>query len=256
MKIRRRVFPVLTIKDGGLVKTVQFKKGTYLGDPINAVRIFNEKEVDELVLLDISEDRSKRGPDFTMLKDIVDEAFMPLTYGGGIRSLEDADQLIKMGFEKVLLNSLLFEELSIVKQIVEHLGSQSVVASLDYRTAFGKTVFFSHGGNKKLSYSMEQLMEMLDDLQVGEIVLHSIDKDGTRSGYDTKLLAKASSLTGCPLIALGGAKNLADIKDTFVGTKVSAAAAGHLFVFYGKLNGVLINFPSSDELFIEDNQND
>lgn len=250
---RLRVIPVLTVRDRGLVKTTKFKNGAYLGDPINAVRIFNEKEVDELVILDISENRAKRGPDFSLLNDIVDEAFMPLTYGGGIRSLEDADRLIKMGFEKVLLNSLLFEQPSVVKHIVEHLGSQSVVASVDYRTLFGKVVFFSLGGKKKLTYSMEQMFTMLDNLQIGEIVMHSLDKDGTRSGYDIKLLEKASILANCPLIALGGARNLEDIKDVFKRTEISAAAAGHLFVFYGKLNGVLINFPSPEDLLVEDN---
>lgn len=256
MKIRHRVIPVLTIKDGGLVKTLKFKKSTYLGDPINAVRIFNEKEVDELVLLDISEDRAKRGPDFTMLKDIVDEAFMPMTYGGGIRSVEEANQLIKLGFEKVLLSSLLFDNPDVVKSIVEQLGSQSVVISLDYRTKLGKYVFYKDSGITKINKSFNLIMEETNRLEIGEIVLHSIDRDGTRSGYDIIMLETGSMMTSSPVIALGGAKDLTNIREVFAKSRVSAAAAGHLFVFYGRLNGVLINFPSPEELYEEVSVND
>lgn len=251
MRVRRRIFPVLTIKDGGLVKTSRFTAPKYLGDPINAVRIFNEKEVDELIFLDISKDRGKTGPDFELLQRIVDEAFMPLTYGGGISSVEDAYRLIKMGFEKILVNSLFYDEPNVLENIVKHLGSQSVVVSIDYRKKFGKTIFYKNSGRHKINESLERLMDRIRLLEIGEVVLHSIDRDGTRMGYDIEMLKIASVMSESPMIALGGAKDINDIRKAFADSQISAVAAGHLFVFYGKLNGVLINFPQQDELYDE-----
>ncbi len=233
---RPRVIPVLTIMNGGLVKTNKFKKPIYLGDPINAMKIFNEKLVDELVILDISKNRQLNGPNFQMLQEIADEAFMPLAYGGGIRNVEEGLRVLKIGFEKLVFNSAIEENPMIIEELVKLVGGQSIVLSLDYRIKLGTTFFYKNSGKIKTRLSISEIIETYENLGVGEIIIHSIDRDGTRIGYDISLLTKIAKETTLPVIALGGCNGLNDIKNLMNQSKVSAFAAGHLFVFYGRRN--------------------
>jgi cyclase len=253
---RPRVIPVLTIMNGGLVKTNKFNKPIYLGDPINAMKIFNEKLVDELVILDISKDRQLNGPNFQMLQEIADEAFMPLAYGGGIRNVEDGLRVLKIGFEKLVFNSAIEENPRIIEDLVKLVGGQSIVLSLDYRLKFGLIRLYKNSGKIKTRLSISEIIITYEDLGVGEIIIHSIDRDGTRSGYDVTLLSKIAKETTLPIIALGGCNGLHDIKNLMNHSNVSAFAAGHLFVFYGRRNGVLINFPAENDFYNEGIYND
>jgi len=253
---RPRVIPVLTIMNDGLIKTTKFNKPIYLGDPINAVKIFNEKVVDELVILDISKDRHLRGPNFQLLQEIADEAFMPLAYGGGIRSIEDGLQILKIGFEKLVFNSMIEENPRVIEDLIGMVGGQSIVLSLDYRTKFGGSHLYKNSGKIKSRFSISEIIKSYENIGVGEIIIHSIDRDGTRSGYDVSLLTRISKETTLPVIALGGCNGLSDIKNLMNQSSVSAFAAGHLFVFYGRRNGVLINFPTESDFYKEGIYND
>ena len=180
-----RVIPVLLLKDSGLYKTVQFDDPKYVGDPINAVKIFNDKEVDELLILDITAGKNKKGPDYDLLESIVSEAFMPIGYGGGISSLIQAKRLFNLGIEKVVVNSTLYENETILNELVANFGSQSVVASLDYKkNLFGKKYPFFINATKKIKVDLVTYARHLESLGVGEIIFHSVDRDGTFTGYD------------------------------------------------------------------------
>jgi imidazole glycerol-phosphate synthase subunit HisF len=253
---RPRIIPVLTIMNGGLVKTNKFKKPIYLGDPINAMKIFNEKLVDELVILDISKDRQLNGPNVQLLQEIADEAFMPLAYGGGIRTVEEGLRILRIGFEKLVFNTAIEGNPTIIEELVKLVGGQSIVLSLDYRVKFGITLLYSNSGRIKTRLSISEIIKAYEELGVGEIIIHSIDRDGTRSGYDITLLNKIAKETTLPVIALGGCNGLNDIKNLMNQSNVSAFAAGHLFVFYGRRNGVLINFPAESDFYREGIYND
>jgi len=248
---RPRIIPVLTISDGGLVKTTRFRNPSYLGDPINAVKIFNEKTVDELVLLDISNNRHLKGPNFKLLKEVADEAFMPLAYGGGIRTVDDGLQVLSIGFEKLVFNTAIEENPSIIEELIQLVGGQSIVLSLDYRNRFGGLVVYTNNGKKKFSKSVNNILNFYERMGVGEIIMQSIDRDGTRDGYDISILKTLASLTNLPMIALGGCSGLSDIRKLIKNTKINAFAAGHLFVYYGRRNGILINFPSDLDFYRE-----
>jgi cyclase len=237
-----RVIPVLLLDNKRLVKTVQFKKPVYVGDPINAVRIFNEKDVDELVLLDISASKENRKPDFNLLEDIVSEAFMPIGYGGGIKSLEDARTLFSLGIEKVILNSLLIENEKEVEKLVSDYGSQSVVACIDFKkNLFGKKNPFFKGLSKTLSGDVLDFAKKMQNIGVGEIIIQSVDKDGTGTGYDLELLNLISKSVSVPVVIAGGAASGTDFK-LALENGASAAAAGSMFVFNGKHRAVLISY--------------
>lgn len=240
---RVRIIPVLLLNKGGLYKTIQFQKPQYIGDPINAVKIFNEKEADELILLDYSASKEKRPIDFKKIAEIAGEAFMPMAYGGGIRNFEDAQKVFDAGFEKIVLNSILFDDLSLIDQIAAVYGAQAVVGALDVKkNMWGKPQVFAASGSRKTGYEPLGWCKKLEENGVGEIMLNSIDQDGTWKGYDIKLIATLAQTVNVPLIACGGAGQFDDFRGA-IRAGASAVAAGSMFVYQKKGMGVLISFP-------------
>lgn len=247
--LRTRVIPSLLISDGGLVKTVRFKDPKYVGDPINAVKIFNDKEVDEIVILDIDASKQARGPRFDFLAGITREAFMPMGYGGGIRNVEDVRRLLSLGFEKVVINSMALERPEFLAEVAETCGGQSVVGSIDVKKSlFGGRKVFSHSGKQaKITDPLELALQMRK-LGVGEILLNSVDRDGTFEGYDLPLIKSISEAVDIPVVAIGGAGKLSDFGAAVKEGKAAAVAAGSFFVFHGPHRAVLITYPGQDEL--------
>lgn len=247
--IRPRVIPALLLKGQGLVKTVKFKDPKYLGDPINVVRIFNDKEVDEIVLLDITATPQNRGPQFEVLKDIASEVFIPLAYGGGIRSMEDVSTLLGIGIEKLIMNTSAVENPSLIRDTADHAGSQAVVVSMDVKKNFiGKYEVFTRCGQKKTGLDPVRHAMEVEKMGAGEILLNSIDCDGMMQGYDIELVRSVADAVKVPVVACGGAGNLAHVAEVIQQGHASAAAAGSMFVFQGPLRGVLISYPSPKEL--------
>lgn len=246
--IRPRVIPCLLLKNEGLVKTVKFKDPKYLGDPINIVRIFNDKEVDELIFLDILATVENRRPNFDLLGKITSECFMPLGYGGGIRDMDDVKKLLAIGVEKFVLNTSAVENPALIRAAAEHAGSQAVVISMDVRkTLFGKYEVFTRAGKKGTGLDPVKFATDMEQQGAGEIFLNSIDRDGTMQGYDLDLIRRVSEAVRVPVVACGGAGNVVHLAEA-VKAGASAAAAGSLFVFQGPLRGVLISYPAQDEL--------
>jgi cyclase len=242
-----RVIPVLLLHKGGLVKTEQFKKPVYLGDPINAVKIFNDKEVDELVLMDIDASIEKRPVNYDWLKDIVSESFMPLGYGGGISEVDHAKRLFDIGIEKIILNSHA-DNFSLIERLANTYGIQSIVASVDVRkNFFGNYQAYKTNGTTKIRTSLLQYTKDLTNAGVGEIILQSIDKEGTMKGYDLDLIKLVSHHVDVPVVASGGAGSLQDFSSA-VQAGASAVSAGSLFVFKGSQRGILINYPTQENL--------
>ncbi len=246
--IKTRVIPCLLLKNSVLVKTVQFGSPRYVGDPINAVRIFNEKEVDELALVDITATVQNKKPPFDFLKKIAEECFMPVAYGGGIRQLEDIGKIFNLGIEKVIINSQAAENPEFVKQAAEKFGSQSIAVSIDARkNALGNYEVFTRSGTKTANVNPVDFATLMAKMGAGEIFLNSIDKDGTMSGYDLELIREVSDAVNVPIIASGGAGKKEDFREA-VDAGASAVAAGSIFVFYGKNRSVLISYPTKKEL--------
>jgi imidazole glycerol-phosphate synthase subunit HisF len=243
-----RVIPSLLISKGGLVKTLRFAAPKYVGDPINAVRIFNDKEVDELMVLDIDATRERRGPDFELIEQLAGECFMPLCYGGGIRSFDDARTLFGLGVEKVAIQSAFLDDPSILRRIASHAGEQAVVASIDVeKTWFGKYKARAGAGVSPRSSDWRLLLREAVANGAGEVLLTSVERDGTMKGMDLPLIEEASRSIEVPLIAAGGAGSLADISAA-VGAGANAVAAGAFFVFHGPHRAVLITYPRYEEL--------
>ena len=246
--IRPRVIPCLLLKNEGLVKTVKFKDPKYLGDPINIVRIFNDKEVDELIFLDILATVENRRPNFELLGKITSECFMPLGYGGGIRTLEDVKQLLAMGVEKIVLNTSAVENPSLIRASADYAGSQAVVISLDVRkTLLGKYEVYTRGGKKGTGLDPVKFAVEMEKQGAGELFLNSIDRDGTMQGYDLELVRRVADSVTVPVVACGGAGNVQHLAEA-IQAGASAAAAGSMFVFQGPLRGVLISYPAQEEL--------
>lgn len=246
---RFRVIPSLLLKDGGLVKTVKFNKPKYIGDPLNAIKIFNDKEADELMFLDIQASRLQRDPNYDLIAEITGECFMPLSYGGGIRNIEQIRKLLFMGVEKVVLNSYAFENPSFIKQATDVFGSSTIVVSIDVKKDWlGRTCVYSYSGEKKTPYNPVEAALLMEKMGVGEIVVNSIDQDGTMGGYDVALTKSIADAVGVPVIALGGASKISDFSDVIYNGNASAAAAGSMFVFHGNHRAVLITYPTSKEL--------
>ena len=244
-----RVIPVLLLKNNGLVKTKKFNKSKYIGDPINAVRIFNEKEVDEIVFLDIQASKKKQPPDYEMIKKIASECFMPLAYGGGITKLNQVDKILNIGVEKIVINSSSLSNPDLIGEIAKVIGSQSVVISLDVKkNLFGNYGIFSHTNQKIPNISLKNYLRKLEEYGAGEIIINSVDKDGMMEGYDIKLLNLVKETVRVPFIACGGAGNIDDLKDGINIGGAHAVAAGSMFVFHGKHNAVLINYLSEKQL--------
>lgn len=247
--IRPRVIPTLLLQGQGLVKTVKFKDPTYLGDPINIVRIFNDKEVDELVFLDIIATKEDRPPSFEMLTNITSECFMPLAYGGGIRSMGDVEKLLGIGIEKVILNTSAVENPALVRSVADYAGSSSVVISMDVKKNFlGKYETYTRSGKKNTGLDPVRHAVEMEKQGAGELFVNSIDRDGTMQGYDLDLIRRVADAVSIPVVACGGAGKLQDLADAINIGGASAAAAGSLFVFQGPLRGVLISYPSQDDL--------
>lgn len=247
--LRVRVIPTLLLKNQGLYKTTKFKNPKYVGDPINAVKIFNEKEADELVFLDISASKENKRPNFKMIENIASEAFMPIAYGGGIKNLTDIQQLFKIGIEKIVINTYAHENPNFIREAANIAGSQSIVVSIDVKkNFFGKYEMFSHSGTKKIKKDPFIYIKEIEKMGAGEIVINSIDKDGTRTGFDIALIEKTSSLVNLPIIALGGAGSIEDLGEAVNKGGASGVAAGSMFVFYGKHRAVLITYPKYSEL--------
>ncbi len=246
--LRTRVIPVLLLRGQGLVKTVKFKNPTYVGDPINAVRIFNDKEVDELVFLDITATIEKRPPQFELIQDIATECFMPFGYGGGILDVETAQRLLKMGSEKVVFNSAA-TNLKLIEEAAGIFGSQSVVVSIDCKgQREGKYQVFTHSGTINAKKAPVEFAQEVEAAGAGEILLNSINCDGTMEGYDLRLLQHVTDIVNIPVVAIGGAGTLQHFQDAVERGGVSAVAAGSMFVFHGPHRAVLINYPTQEEL--------
>ena len=240
--------PCLLMSNGALVKTVRFKDMTYVGDPGNAVRIFNQKEVDELILLDIHATSKGRGIDFETIEKLVSECFMPICYGGGVRRIEDMRRLFAIGVEKVSLSAAAFEVPHLVRNAAAEFGSQAVVVTLDVKRGMlgGYSVCIRNGERDMKKSPIEMAQHFVSE-GAGEILLYSIDRDGTWSGFDLKLVAEVSRVLEVPLVATGGAGSMGDICDVVKKAGASAVAIGSMAVFQGKDLGVLIKFPSRRE---------
>lgn len=247
--LRPRVIPVMLLRGSGLVKTVRFDAPKYLGDPRNTVRIFNEKEVDELVLLDILATPDKREPQFDLVREIVSEAFMPIAYGGGLRTADDCRRMLGVGVEKVVVNTAACERPDLVGQLAAELGSSTVVAAMDVRRRLlGKYEVCARAGKTRTGREPVAWARELEDRGVGEIMLTAIDRDGTMSGYDLELVRSVTAAVSVPVVACGGAGCVADLGKVIVEGHAAAAAAGSLFVFRGRHRAVLISFPTAQEL--------
>lgn len=242
-----RVIPVLLLKGGGFYKTSRFADPRYLGDPLNILRIFDEKEVDELCILDIEATPSGTGPNFDRLAALADECFMPVSYGGGIRSVEDCRRLLGLGFEKVVMNSVLAETPALLSSVAAIAGSQAVVASIDVRrTQDGGYRVWTQGGRHPTEFEPVAWARSLAECGAGEILLTSIDRDGTMEGYDLDLVQRVADAVRIPVVACGGAGSLEDLAAGIRDGHASAVAAGSLFVFYGRRRAVLINPPTTE----------
>ncbi len=241
---KTRVMPVLLLRGQGLVKTIKFKDPKYVGDPINAVRIFNEKEVDELVFLDIAATQEDRGPDFELLTDIASEAFMPMAYGGGVTKLDHVKRIFELGFEKVIINSAAYKNPGLIEEAASIFGSQSVVGCVDVRkTLFGRYELCSASARVKEKVSLTDHLAALTRSGIGEILVNAVDRDGTMGGYELKLLREISAAVAVPVIACGGAGNVDHFAQAVQDGGASAVAAGSLFVFMGPHRAVLISYP-------------
>lgn len=246
--LKHRIIPCLLLNNGGLYKTIKFSSPKYVGDPINAIRIFNVKEVDELMVLDISASREKREPNYGYIEDLAGECFMPLAYGGGISSVEQAKRLFSLGVEKVTVQTGVLENLQLVSDIATRYGNQSVVVSIDIkRNLSGKPTLYSSAYRTTIKDDWSEYLKRAVDAGAGEILLNSVDKDGTLSGMDLDLIDRARRVCSVPLIAIGGAGSLSDIKKA-VDAGADAVAAGSFFVFYGPYRAVLITYPKYSDL--------
>jgi cyclase len=248
MKLGTRLIPVLLLRNGGLVKSTQFKNYKYVGDPINAVRIFNDKEVDEICLLDIEASKIKRPPDFDLIKSIANEAFVPFAYGGGITTLDQAKKIFKLGAEKVILNNSVLNSPLLLTEISNYVGRQSVVLSIDIKiNLFGSYSLYSHVTGKTASIPYMEYLSKAVKSGAGEVLVNVVNKDGMMNGMETKLVSQISKEIDVPVILCGGAASLEDVS-VAVQHGASAVAAGSMFVFHGKHKAVLISYPSRSDI--------
>ncbi len=249
----KRILPVLLLDGRRLVKTVQFKNPAYIGDPLNAIRIFNEKEVDELVLLDISASRVRRAPQFDLIQECASECFMPFSYGGGVSSLDDFARLYKLGVEKVIVNTLCLTHPELVRRSTREFGSSSIVGSVDYRrTLFRHRRVFSSSGAVTGRGLLDHCRFLAEDVGVGELLLNSVDRDGTWQGYDVATIREIAEAVPVPLVACGGAGSVADLQEVLRETDANAAALGSMAVYQKKGQGVLISFPARHHVIPEE----
>ena len=248
--LKTRVIPALLLRDDALVKTVKFSKPGYIGDPINTVRIFNELEVDELVFLDIEATTQTRKPNLRILREIANECFMPLAYGGGLHDFETAKEIFEIGFEKVVLNAACHTHPKVIEQLAQHYGNQAVVASVDVKKNFwGNYEVFTHSGSKNSKKNPVEWCKQLEAMGAGEILLTSIDREGTWSGFDLEITKQIVQSVNIPVIANGGAGSIDHIVEVVKKANASAVALGSMVVYQKKGMGVLVNFP--DKVILE-----
>ena len=245
---RPRIIPVLLIDDRDLIKTKQFSSPTYLGDPVNAVKIFNRKGIDEMAILDISASKLGKEPDWELLEDIASEAFMPLSYGGGITDIGQVRRLLATGYEKVVINTSFIRKPELITEAVALAGGQSVVVSIDAREVNGQYKWVIRDGQEIIDQTPVELAQKAETMGAGEIFLNSVDRDGMMQGYDISLVRRVAGSVNIPVTACGGAGGINDLKRVLQDGKAHAAAGGSMFVFYGRLKAVLITAPTEDEL--------
>jgi cyclase len=243
---RPRLIPILLVRERALYKTIRFAKPTYVGDPINTVKLFNDKEVDELVVLDIGATMSMIDHDF--VRELAEECFMPLCYGGGVKSVSDVNRLIGIGAEKVAINTAFHSSPALVSDAVRDVGTQSVVVAIDVRKGWRNYEVMTHGGTRGTKTDPITAAKRAEDAGAGEILLTAIDREGTMKGYDFELLKAVSGAVRIPVVANGGAGTLADFRMAVTDSGASAAGAGSFFVFQGPHRAVLVTFPREDEL--------
>lgn len=248
---RPRIIPVLLIDDRDLIKTIQFDTRTYLGDPVNAVKIFNRKGIDELSILDIGVTKKGTEPDYELLRDIASEAFMPLSYGGGINSISQIRELLAIGYEKVVINTAMIEKPELITEAANLFGSQSIVVSIDAKKGASEYVIAIKDGTQIVKKNPVEVAKEAEQLGAGEIIINSIDNDGMMCGYDLELVSDVASVVKIPVTAIGGARDIHDLKTVIEAGSAHAAAAGSMFVYYGRLKAVLITAPTEEELIQE-----
>ena len=246
---RPRIIPVLLLKKDVLVKSRNFRDYSYIGDPINAVRLFNELLADELVFLDIDAYRENRSISLEIVRDIAEEAMMPFSVGGGIRELSRIREIITLGVEKVVIGSYAVENPDFIKQASKEFGSSTITVCIDVKRNFlGKEQVYTLNGTKASGLSPLQFAQLMEEKGAGEIILQSIESDGRMKGYDLKLIKKISENLSIPIVALGGAGKVDDFRKAYIEANASGLAAGSLFVYYGEKKGVLINYPERSEI--------
>lgn len=246
--LRPRIIPSLLVHDNGLVKTVNFKNPKYVGDPINAVKIFNEKEVDELAIFDIDATVLGKEPNYSLIERLASQSMMPLCYGGGVKTVEQAQRIFSLGVEKIALSSAVLHNPKLITEISERVGAQSVIVVLDVKKKLlGGYEVYTHNGKKATGINPFKFVEEAQKLGAGEIVINSIDKDGVMKGYDLDLIAKVREKITLPMTVIGGAGSLSDIEKVIDKHGVIGVAAGSLFVFRGPYKAVLISYPTQLE---------
>jgi len=244
-----RIIPCLLIHNKGLVKTVKFNDHKYVGDPINAVRIFNEKEVDELMVIDIDATAKNREPDYKLIENLAAECRMPICYGGGIKTADQAQRIFSLGVEKIAVSSAAMSDISLVTNIAERVGNQSVVVVLDIKKSLLRSRYeiWTHNATQNTGKDPVKVAVAIEDAGAGEIVINSIDADGTMKGYDLTIIQKVREKIKIPMTVIGGAGTLEDVGSLIRQYGIIGAAAGSLFVFKGKYRAVLISYPNKEE---------
>ncbi len=247
--LRPRITPCLLVKNGGLVKTVNFANPKYVGDPINAVKIFNEKEVDEIIVVDIDASVQQNAPDYGLIKNLAAECRMPLCYGGGVKTVGQVEEIISVGVEKVAISSGAIHNPELIAKAAEVVGSQSIVVVMDVKRVKAPELYeiFVYNGRQATGFSPVEFAKRAENLGAGELVINSIDRDGLMTGYDLELARTVREATNLPITVLGGAGSLNDIAALIEMFGTIGAAAGSLFVFKGRFRAVLINYPSRSE---------
>jgi cyclase len=245
----KRIIPCLLLRNNGLVKTIRFRESTYIGDPINTIKIFNEKEVDEIIFLDIDATRTGKEPSYELIRNISSECFMPFSYGGGVKSIKQIEEIIKSGAEKIVINSNAYLQKNFIRDSVNQFGSSTIVVSIDIKKDFlvGYKVYIK-GGSQNTGINPVDYAKKIEDEGAGEILVNSIDRDGVMEGYDIELIKSITQSVSIPVIACGGAGKLDDFRSAVKDGGAAAAAAGSFFVFHGKRRAVLITYPSYSEI--------
>ncbi|HMG88739.1 MAG TPA: AglZ/HisF2 family acetamidino modification protein [Chryseolinea sp.] len=247
--LKTRIIPCLLLHEGGLVKTEKFKDPKYVGDPINAVRIYNEKEVDELIFLDIDASRKGEEPNLSTIEDLATECFMPFAYGGGITTLQQIQRILKIGVEKVILNHSALKNPDFVKEAAKHFGNSTIIVAVDIKKdLWGNYKVYDHVKKKTVAQSPTEYALKMCEAGAGELFINNVDRDGTYSGFDWHILESINKIVSVPVIACGGTSGVKDLKEVVAKANVSGVAAGSIFVYQGPHRAVLISYPSQDEL--------